>query len=68
MATSTRLLAISLQRFNVKEDFLAKKSDVKPIRVGRLGVYDTDAVWFARVGGQSCYVRVQTSETTFIKL
>ena len=35
-----------------------------PISVRRLRLDDTEAVWFATVGCQCCYIRVETSETT----
>ena len=36
----------------------------KPICVRRLGLDHTEAVWFAGVGGQSCYVGIETAEAT----
>ena len=35
-----------------------------PISVRRLRFDDTEAVWFATVGCQCCYIRVEASETT----
>ena len=36
----------------------------KPICVRRLGLDHTEAVWFAGVGGQSCYEGIETAEAT----
>ena len=36
----------------------------RPICVRRLGLDHTEAVWFAGMGGQSCYVGIETAEAT----
>ena len=36
----------------------------KPICVRRPGLDHTEAVWFAGMGGQSCYVGIETAEAT----